>query len=89
MLYDSIHSFVKNDRCKEIGDNVDRKLERQRDGALEGSLLVANILPTVQGAALHRDDKVNGLSSDSVSDLQNIMFKGHFKCYRHQMVIFF
>lgn len=68
---------------------MDRELERQKDEALEGSLLVANILSTMQGETLHRDDKVNGLSSDFVSDLQNIMLKEAFECYRHQIVIFF
>lgn len=32
MLYDSIRSFMKNDRHRKIGGDVDRQLERQRWG---------------------------------------------------------
>ena len=56
----------------------------------------AGTLPTRPDAALHRDDEskcldhsLEGRPSDFVSELQDVLLEGAFKCYRHQICHFF
>ena len=73
---------------------MDRQLNRQSENVLEGS--AANTLPTRRDAAQHSDgerkrlgQRLEGRPSDFISDLQDVMCEGVFKCYRPQMCHFF
>lgn len=76
---------------------MDRQLNRRRENApVCHCWSGANTLPTMQGPAQRSHDECErldqgpeGRPSDFVSDLQDVVFEGVFKCYRPPNVPFF